>query len=664
MKLTAKLAYSQLKINRTRTFWAQAAIALSTALTTAVSSFAASGNALLVELLGENYGVYAASYKAMLFIPAVIFGIMIIAMSVTVISNVFRISAQERIMEFGILKCTGAGEKQITETVMYESILLCTTGIPIGIVLGLLLALGGIGTANHLLEDLNALAHIMINKFDLSVSFVFSWQAVLLSGIFSFVTVLFSAWLPAHKAARIPAADCIRGAGQIKVTGSRTGTNPLVDKLFGFEGTLAAKNMKRSRRNFRAAIISLSVGVTLFISLGGLGSQAGAIEDYMSPDTDNTVVTDYVTNFKKTVNKATGREETVYTRPIDNEWGGIVTQRLEEFGDINIFGIGSDWDTYYTEIPKELVSPNMLEALEYEGNQEVELEAELIILDEENYAELCEKAGVPIHSTILLNHYSYNNFGREVNLEPFSPAISEITLLKADGSSETVAVQGILTREEIPGELFYPNTNPVRLIVPNTQVREYSWQCAPSEPDAFIEYSNKVLKDVFPTAGNSSYMEEGFSARVYKIDDYIKVMNIAIVLAAVFMYSFVALLMLIGLTNVISTISTNVMMRSREFAVLKSVGMTPESLKRMLNYESILCSVKALLYGIPVGIGVTFLISLPIRLMFPIPYKFPWISVVLSISAVFLITWGINSYASHKLRNQNLIETIRSERGR
>ncbi|MEG2138887.1 MAG: FtsX-like permease family protein, partial [Oscillospiraceae bacterium] len=163
---------------------------------------------------------------------------------------------------------------------------------------------------------------------------------------------------------------------------------------------------------------------------------------------------------------------------------------------------------------------------------------------------------------------------------------------------------------------------------------------------------------------DADYMEEGFSVRVYKIDDYIKVMNIAILLVSVFMYSFVILLMLIGFTNVISTMSTNVLMRAREFAVLQSVGMTPKGIKRMLSLESILCSIKALLIGLPIGIVITYLINLPIRTMYPIPYEFPLMPILLCSMGVLAITLGTTICASHKLRKQNIIETIRTQSGR
>ncbi|MBU4440272.1 MAG: ABC transporter permease [Acetobacterium sp.] len=664
MRITAKLAYSQLKINRSRTIGALIAITLATALITAVCSFVASGNAMLVSFLGENYGEYGNSYVALLLVPAILFGIIILSMAIIVISNVFRVSAAERVTQFGVLKCVGATKKQITDTVMYESILLSAIGIPLGILTGLLLTFVGIGVANHFLDDLNSLVHIMMNEITLSLSFVVSWKALLLAAAVCFLTVLLSAWLPAHKAAKASAIDCIRGTGEVKIDRKQVRTSPLVERLFGIEGTLAAKNIKRNRRNFRSTVIALAAGVILFVSLGELSGQANTIQAYLHLDIDQTVLTEYTSALDRHMNAATGKKETVYLHPISSEQGNAIAQKLEEFDHTKIFGMGNDLETYETILPEELISIPMQSAVAASDQQnKPELPVEMIVLDDTHYAALCEKAGVAFGSTILLNHYSYNDNGTKVDLVPFSPKMKAITLVKADGSSYEMSIQGILTQADMPKELFYPNTNPVRLIVPQAEVRGYSWYSAPSDVAGFITYANDVMAQAFPENTDSSYMESGFNTRVYQVDDYMKVMNIAIVLASIFMYSFVVLLMLIGFTNVISTMSTNVRMRSREFAVLQSVGMTAAGLKQMLNLESVLCSLKALMYGLPVGIIVSIFINLPIRSMFPIPYALPWLAIVLCVLAVFLITWSTTRYAAHRLQKQNIIETIRSESG-
>lgn len=660
MKITGKLALSQLKINRSRTLWTLLAISLSEALLAAVCSFVASGNAMLLDLFGPGYGDYGERYVSLLMIPAIIFALLIIAMSVTVISNVFRISAQERISQFGVLKCTGATQKQITRTVMSEGLWLSAAAIPAGICAGLLLALGGVKIVNLFLDDLNDLARLMINDIDLTVHFVLSWQAILVSALLCLLTVMYSAWRPAHKAAKVPAIVCIHGETSQATGKAKHGDSRLVKRLFGFEGVLAQRNLKRNRKGFRATVISLSVGVILFVALGGLVGQSEGIQDYMKININETVISDYSSGYSEKTNKTTGRNEIKYLKPIDSSLCDKVAEKLSGYGDTEVFGMGTDLDTYYTEVQNSLINADVRSQLKSRKGQS-EMSVEIITLDSKNYARICKTAGVPVGSAILLNRYSYNDFGHQKTVKTFTSPVSSLELKKADGTTKTVKIAGTLAASQLPAELIYPNTGVVRLVVPEAQVRGMSWYSTPEDKAAFTNYSNKLLAQTFNSKTGASYMEEGFSTRTYETNDYVKVMNLALSLVLIFMYGFVILLMLIGLTNVISTLSTNVMMRAREFAVLRSVGMTPESLRSMLNFESILCSLKALAIGIPVGLAITVAINLPIRSMFPVAYTLPWLSLILCVLVVFLITWGTVRYAVHKLDRQNIIETIRSE---
>ena len=389
MKVTAKLAYSQIKINRSRTLWATIGIALSAALITAVCSFAVSGGALATELSGEDPGESTGGIPALLLIPAIILSLIIIAMAVVVISNSFRASAGERITQFGILKSVGATKRQIAATVMYESIFLSAAGIPLGIGLGLLLAFGGVQIANHYLGELNSLIHIMMNELIIVVDFIISWQALATAALVSFAVVLISAWRPAQTAAQITAIDSIRGAGEVKLEAKQLRTSNLTAKLFGFEGMLAAKNMKRSRRNFRASVVSLTVGIVLFINLGALSSLADAIEKMIYPDFDATVIVDYTSVRDVSVNETTGRDEVKIARPIDSDYANDVTARLREYPDTDVFGVGDDMETYVALIPREMLSSRLPQAVFYpEEKPAYGMSMELITLDTENYATL------------------------------------------------------------------------------------------------------------------------------------------------------------------------------------------------------------------------------------------------------------------------------------
>ena len=128
----------------------------------------------------------------------------------------------------------------------------------------------------------------------------------------------------------------------------------------------------------------------------------------------------------------------------------------------------------------------------------------------------------------------------------------------------------------------------------------------------------------------------------------------------VFLACFCGLLTLIGFTNVVSTLSTNVLMRSSEFAVLQSIGMTPEGLRKMLALESILCSLRAMLIGVPLGVLLTYLVALPVRAAFPVQYHFPLLPILLCCAGVLALTLCITTLAARRLRRQNIIARIRA----
>lgn len=118
---------------------------------------------------------------------------------------------------------------------------------------------------------------------------------------------------------------------------------------------------------------------------------------------------------------------------------------------------------------------------------------------------------------------------------------------------------------------------------------------------------------------------------------------------------------LIGVTNIFNTISTNVALRRREFAVLKSIGMTPQGFNRMLNYECLFYGIKALLYGLPVGILISIMMYRSISTAFSFNYAIPWLEVGICVAAVFIIVFLTMLHASSKLKKENIIDALKLE---
>ena len=655
MRLFLHLAKSQFRVNRLRSFWTVVAVVLATALITCVTHFGASGAAMIRESVGGGLTMYSAMYVRVLVVPAAFLSVLIMLMAVVVISNVFRVSASARTAEFGTLKCVGATPAQIRKTMLWEAALLALIGIPLGLLLGLGLTAGGIAIANHFFDELNALTHIMLKTMTFHLRFVLSPLGLLLAVVLSLLTVLISACLPARKAARQSAIASVRGRDAVKIRARRSHQwmDALVMRVFGPEGLLAHKTLTRSRQTFRTTVAALAVAVVLFVFIGFLWHQAGTFNAMMTTDDGYTVTADY--------QSAMAHDDTAYVAPITSTLGDAITGELARYdGGTDVFGFGNDYERYDVTLDTASLTPEIRSYYELEGQATAAFDVECIVLDHQHYQALCAQAGVSAGSVLLINNDRLNIKGYSTDTAFFKEVPQSLKLEETDGTTTEVTIDAVLDAGDVPDVLYYPNTNPVRLILPEMTLRQYSWQAAPADMQGFMAYAEQVLSEHFPDQSRDNYMENGYSARVYATEDYFKVMNIAIVLALVFLACFCGLLMLIGFTNVVSTLSTNVLMRSSEFAVLQSIGMTPEGLRKMLALESILCSLRAMLIGVPLGVLLTYLVALPVRAAFPVPYHFPLLPILLCCAGVLALTLCITTLAARRLRRQNIIARIRA----
>ena len=132
-------------------------------------------------------------------------------------------------------------------------------------------------------------------------------------------------------------------------------------------------------------------------------------------------------------------------------------------------------------------------------------------------------------------------------------------------------------------------------------------------------------------------------------------------LVGIFLYGFIIVISLIGITNIFNTITTNMELRKQEFAMLKSVGMTTKEFNRMIRLESLFMGVKSLFFGIPIGIALSYIIYHFLSEESGIPYKLPIVAIIISIAVVFILISLIMKYSMSKINKQNTIETIRNE---
>ena len=661
MKITAQLALSQIKLNRKRTRGSILAISLSTSLVTAVMCFATSGNKMLTDFLGPKYGNYGGAYSMIVAIPAFILGLLIAFMSMTVISNIFTASANKRIQELGILKCVGGTGKQVKETVIYEGLWLCLLSIPLGLILGTVVGYFGVKITGYFVSDINELSKsIIMRPISFSLSFYVSVWTYVLAAFFAFLIVLCSAYKPAKKVGKFTALQCIKGAAANTDLKKSDVNDSFVEAIFGCEGVIAYKNIKRNKSGYKATIRALSLGILLLLITGGLSNQAKELRNWMESDSEEIDV-DYCSIRDIVINENTGKKEEQIAVPISSETYNDIIKSLSEYANTEVYGIGSDACTYNAILNRDFLSADMLGVLDiFDKNGETEVS--LVAVDNNLYKKLCDRAGADYGSNLLINCYQYNDNGKIKTISPFNENTTKITLINAADEQTELKIGGFLYQEDLKEQGFHElNPNPVRIVVPDIDARYFDWYSTPDDEQAYTAYARKVMERYYPILTEDSYVKQGYAVRISRTDTMVKMLNVAIVLAEIVMYGFVILLIIMGFTSVISTLTTNIRIRSREFAVLKCVGMTNKSLCKMLYSESIVCVIKALVPGVILGTAIPFAINLSIRKAFPVLYHIPWVSLVVGVFALIIIVLFITRTEINKLKNKSIIDEIRMD---
>lgn len=153
----------------------------------------------------------------------------------------------------------------------------------------------------------------------------------------------------------------------------------------------------------------------------------------------------------------------------------------------------------------------------------------------------------------------------------------------------------------------------------------------------------------------------GYNYNVNNIAENAEMMKKLFTLVGIFLYGFIIVITLIGVTNIFNTITTNMELRKPEFAMLKSIGMTTKEFNRMIRLETVFMGIKSLLFSVPIGIGLSYLIynamDVSERLKFVVPVK----AIVIAVIAVFLLITCIMKFSMSRISKQNVIETIRNE---
>ena len=549
----------------------------------------------------------------------------IVVTSVFCIKNSFDISITEKIKQYGMLRSVGATKKQIRHNVLYEATILGIIGIPLGILCGLLASYILIIVSNYYLGD--------FMSSDIRLMFSFSVVAIIIAIILGIVTIYASAFKSAKKASHISPIESIRNSG--KINAKKVKSPKIINKLFGIGGELSYKNLKRNKKKYRTTVISIIVSVAVFIALTSFMNFAfSAIKQELNISEYNLslTATDYTdmeyrkiietTSFDNISNYTILREsELKFSNDHYNqEYIDWLNLKLDDY--INSYiGIISLGDYQYKKY---------IESLNLDYNV---MKDKAILMDYSNVSRYNEEEdkfeskylhiyNFKDHDIISGTLSDESNFSIEifkvVEDKPFALSNLNNALIVSDEVFNKLFSSKVLS-------IYYDSSNANKL------------------QDDIDEY----LTDVEYSLNNS--------------EEHVRMMNNLFTLIGIFLYGFIIVITLIGITNIFNTITTNMELRRREFAMLKSVGMTKNEFMRMIRLESLFMGLKALIIGIPIGILLSYVIYYYFVFSSGLPYKLPIVAILLAIITVFILISIIMKYSINKINKQNIIETIRNE---
>lgn len=581
------------------------------------------------------------STNIVIFSLAVIIIIIVMLASVFVIRNSFAISITEKTSMYGMLASVGATKRQIRRNVLFEGFILGLIGIPLGILLGL-------GVNAILITILNSVLGDVLS----GASFVFVTPTIpiICAIVLSAVTIFCSSFFIALRASRIPPLVAIRGNKDIKVKNNKPyRTSKLTKKLFGVGGEIASKSLKRSRKKYRTTVISIVVSVAMFIAVS-------AFMDYGMTYTEHYY----------------GKPDYSYmVSGIDTKQA----QTIEKMPEIeNYLTVGLQYGHVSADVPVNECGENFLydnadgtksfgaEFLEFEHDTFVQICRELKL----DYSKV--KGGVLVYSKVT----PYNMENMEGTGEPMKlfgkTAPTKLTVYgNDDDGNELIAgklkVSSVF--DKIPESIEYVTGDGTTLGgsliigeqgVISPQLGEHEcYITLYANTSNHTSLTNRI--ESMPSTGDSeSYIS------IFDYEENVRQFNAVMLIVGIFIYGFIGAISLIGLTNIFNTISTNMQLRSKEFASLKSIGMTKKEFNRMIRLESLMYGIKSLIIGIPLGgLGVFAIFSAFSIGSAPMSFVFPWKAILISIAVVFVAVWLIMKYSISKVNKQNIIETIRND---
>ena len=571
---------------------------------------------------------YSNMIDSMAWVIIIILSLVSIA-CIIVIYNSFAISVMERKKQFGLFSSIGATQKQLRHTVFFEAFIVGIIGIPLGVASAYL----GIGIVLMIVNKL------LPNMFDFPLALATYPLFIIIPIIFMIITILVSAFLPARSASKVSPIEAIRLNDDIKIKSKKLKT-PRIIKLFGVEGEIAYKNMKRNKKKYRITIISLFISIVLFVSFSSL-LKYGLTSAY---DFTELPKYEYAASF------SSDKKESI---------DSIINQVLKVDG-IKKYSIIKELN-YAVEMDEKYFTKEVLD--NYSFDHQVDIGVNLLCLDDKSYEEYKKQIGLNSNRPILLNVYNNINYSSNSRKQVKMTMFNEIKSLEFNTSEkDKYKLENIYMTDILPFGIENTNMFSFTIIIDNNTYNKLKGDDINFASMYLLADNYDEFDKLLDSESKENILTDDVNVYTINIKKELQLLSNIVFVIKLLLYGFISLVTLIGVTSVINTINTSIALRKKEFAVLRSIGLTPRGFNKMMLFECLFFGLKSLLYGLPVSFIVIYLFHLSFNGIVSFDSMLiPYGSILMAIFGVFIIVLISMWYATIRIKKDNILDAIREE---
>lgn len=574
-------------------------------------------------------------------------GSLVVICTIATVYNSFSISISERKKQFGILNSIGATNSQIMKLVFLEGFIVSIVAIPIGLLSGTL----AMDIVFKIIQKFYSNSFIA----EMNLRVVYNPVVIIFSIIVVLITIFISVIIPARVASKVSSLDAIKNSSDYKV--GKVKDSKLVRFIFKTEGVLAYKNLRRNKKKFRITLFSLVISVVIFIAFSGFMTLFLKAEDVRvgQMNYDMYLYGNRGDSIKKSkelvneINKINGVKNISFSNThnllMDLEENRVNKSAKEKVQSYFIGEKENNKTVYRLNNGLNLPGYRAIENIKLiEGSfdKESAIKENGVILINKSYYEEKGKKGV-----LDMTNYKVGD-----TIEVYSMGYDEKNEKEYKEKTYKFKIMGI-SEDILMGNTTYPYMG-ISIVTYDEVAKNNGFD----ESSNFI-YIESDLKESTKKSIKNLAEKYKFSV-IDQVEEY-QAMKDSMKVMQIFVYGFVTVISLVSVTNIINTISTNINLRKKELAIIKSIGVTPSGFNKMIYLESFLYGALALLWGIPIGILLTILMNTILGDVISFGLVLPYSAILICIVAIFIITFIASYIPMRKINKENIIDNIRQD---